>query len=28
VELGVAARAFVEDYDWKNIIPKVESVYR
>jgi glycosyltransferase involved in cell wall biosynthesis len=27
-ELGVAARVFVEDYDWKNIIPKVESVYR
>ena len=27
-ELGAAARVFVQDYDWKNIIPKVESVYR
>jgi sugar transferase (PEP-CTERM/EpsH1 system associated) len=26
-ELGAAARAFVETYDWKNIIPHVEAVY-
>lgn len=27
-ELGAAARAFVETYDWKNIIPQVEAGYR
>jgi glycosyltransferase involved in cell wall biosynthesis len=27
-ELGAAARAFVETYDWKNIIPHVEAVYK
>ena len=27
-ELGAAARAFVETYDWKSIIPQVEAVYR
>ncbi len=26
-ELGAAARAFVEAYDWKNIIPRMEAVY-
>jgi len=27
-ELGAAAHAFVQDYDWKNIIPRVEAVYQ
>jgi sugar transferase (PEP-CTERM/EpsH1 system associated) len=27
-ELGTAARAFVQNYDWKNIIPQVEAVYQ
>lgn len=27
-ELGAAARAFVQAYDWKNIIPQVEAIYR
>jgi len=26
-ELGAAARAFVEDYDWGQIIPRMEKVY-
>jgi glycosyltransferase involved in cell wall biosynthesis len=26
-ELGAAARAFVQAYDWKNIIPRMEAVY-
>ena len=26
-ELGAAARAFVEAYDWNNIIPRLEEVY-
>lgn len=26
-ELGAAARAFVQAYDWKNIIPRLEAVY-
>ncbi len=27
-ELGAAARTFVQAYDWKNIIPRVEAVYQ
>ena len=26
-ELGAAARTFVQAYDWKNIIPRMEAVY-
>ncbi len=26
-ELGAAARAFVQAYDWKNIIPRMEAMY-
>ena len=27
-QLGAAARAFVDAYDWKNIIPQMEAVYQ